>query len=108
MPGKVYLTKHAERDLEELYDFLCAHDSQAKAQKVLGKIEDVIAGLTKSPDRGNYPKELIALGIKTFREVRFKPHRLIYRVINKNVYVIVIADGRRDFTTLLQSRLLEP
>ena len=40
-----------------------------------------------------------------YREIFFKPYRIIYRVMEDNVYVLVIADGRRDMQTLLQRRL---
>jgi toxin ParE1/3/4 len=35
-----------------------------------------------------------------------KPYRILYRVIGNKVYVLLIADGRRDVQTLLQRRLL--
>ena len=47
------------------------------------------------------------MGIREFREVFFKPYRIIYKVVGKNVYVLLIADGRCDLQTLLQRRLLE-
>jgi len=31
----------------------------------------------------------------------------MYRIMDKNVYVLLIADGRRDMQTLLQRRLLD-
>jgi hypothetical protein len=58
------------------------------------------------PDRGTHPKELIAFGIREYREIFFKPYRIIYRVMNKNVYILLIADGRRDMQTALQRRLI--
>ena len=48
-----------------------------------------------------YPKELIALGIREYREVFFKPYRMICRVIGRDVYVYLIADDRRDMQSLL-------
>ena len=62
---------------------------------------------SKSPERGAYPKELVLLGIREYREVFFKPYRIIYRILDKNVYVLLIVDGRRDLQLLLQRRLLE-
>ena len=53
------------------------------------------------------PKELLALGVREYREVFFKPYRIIYRVQDETVYVLLIADGRRDMQSLLQRRLLE-
>ena len=48
----------------------------------------------------------MGLGIKEYRQVFFKPYRLIYRVMNADVVVYVIADGRRDMQSLLTRRLL--
>ncbi|MBA3017875.1 MAG: type II toxin-antitoxin system RelE/ParE family toxin, partial [Desulfobacteraceae bacterium] len=45
-------------------------------------------------------------GIRDYREIFFKPYRIIYRIDNENVYVYLIVDGRRDMQTLLQRRLL--
>jgi toxin ParE1/3/4 len=58
------------------------------------------------PARGSYPRELLDLGIKEYRQVFFKPYRLIYRVVARDVIVFVIADGRRDMQSLLARRLL--
>ncbi len=63
--------------------------------------------MSESPERGAYPKELLALGIRDYREIFFKPYRILYRVLDKNVYVLLIADGRRDMQSLLQRRLLD-
>jgi toxin ParE1/3/4 len=103
----VLLTDDAAHDLEELYDHIARHDAQENADYVLEQIEKAFAGLSESPERGAYPKELLALGIREYREIFFKPHRNIYRVIDGSVYVLLIADGRRDMQTLLQRRLLE-
>ena len=107
MSSTVFLTADASRDLEEIYQYIARHDAPEKAEQVLSKIERSIKNLSKYPERGVYPKELLSLGIRDYREVFFKPYRLIYRVINDRVYVLLIADGRRDMQTLLQRRLLE-
>jgi toxin ParE1/3/4 len=104
---EVSLTKDAARDLEELYDYITLNDSPGKADHVLEGIEKTLSSLSKFPDRGAYPKELLELGIREYREVLFKPYRIIYRVIEKKVYVLLIADGRRDMHSLLERRLLE-
>jgi toxin ParE1/3/4 len=106
MPFEVLLTDDAVRDLEEVYEYIAEHDSPGKARKVLDKFESVFASLGDAPDRGSRPKELTALGIQEYRQVMFKPYRIIYRVIENNVYIYLIADGRRDMQSLLQRRLL--
>lgn len=107
MSYAVFLTDDAAADLEELYDYLDTHTVDGRADYVLGEIERVFLSLDSEPDRGSFPKELLALGIRDFREIYFKPYRIIYRVIEDRVYVLVIADGRRDMQALLQRRLLQ-
>ncbi len=106
MPFAVLLTDDAAQDLDDLYDYIARHDAPGKADYVLNQIEKAFTGLAESPQRGAYPKELLALGIREYREIFFKPYRVIYRVIDNNVYVLLIADGRREMQTLLQRRLL--
>ena len=106
MPFAVFLTDDAARDLDELYDYIILHDAPQKAGYVLEQIERAFSRLSEFPGRGAYPKELLALGIRDYREIFFKPYRIIYRLMDKNVYVLLIADGRRDMNTLLQRRLI--
>jgi toxin ParE1/3/4 len=102
----VLLTADAVRDLEEIHGYIAEHDAPAKADYVLDRIEDVVETLSTFPERGAYPREFLALGIREYRETRFKPYRVIYRIIGKRVYIYMIADGRRDMQTLLERRLL--
>jgi toxin ParE1/3/4 len=106
MPFAVLLTADAVCDLEDLYQYIAVHDAPGKADHVLTNIEKVFGGLSESPERGVYPKELLALGIRDYREIFFKPYRVIYRVTDEVVHVLLIANGRRDMQTLLQRRLL--
>jgi len=107
MPFAVLLTNDAARDLNELYDYIAVHDSPRKADYVLEQIEKTFSTLSEFPERGVYPKELLKLGIREYREIFFKPYRIIYRVMDRNVYVLLIVDGRRDMQSLLQRRLLD-
>ena len=106
MTFSVLLTRDAEGDLEELYDFIAEHDAPSKADHVLDRIQKVIDTLATFPERGSYPKELLALGIREYRQTFFKPYRVIYRIVGQHVYVYLIADGRRDMRSLLERRLL--
>ena len=107
MPFQVYLTDDATRDLEELYNYIELHDVPAKAEYVLEKISKGFISLSENPQRGTCPKELLAVGLREYREISFKPYRIIYRVLGENVYVLLIVDGRRDMQALLQRRLLQ-
>lgn len=104
---EVLLTEGAERDLQDLFDYIAEHDSPAAAGRVLDRIERSIASLSSMPERGSFPRELAALGIHDYRQVFFKPYRLIYRIVGTCVYIYLIVDGRRDMQALLARRLLE-
>ena len=106
MSFSVLLTDDAARDLEDLCDYIDLHDVPYKADYVLEQIEKACSSQSEKPHRGAYPKELLSIGVREYREIFFKPYRIIYRVIENNVYVLLIADGRRDMQTLLQRRLL--
>lgn len=102
----VLLTAGAEQDLESIYDYIAAFDTPTSADYVLDSLLKTAESLSSLPQRGSYPQELLALGIKEYRQIFFKPYRIIYRVIDQRAYVHVIADGRRDMPSLLTRRLL--
>ena len=106
MAYKVLLTAGAEQDLEDIYDYITESDSPAKANYDLTRLLEAAGHLPAFPERGSRPKELQALGIREYRQTFFKPYRLIDRVIGKQVFINVIADGIRDMQPLLQRRLL--
>ena len=102
----VELTQGAEDDLEAIYDYLAENRSVDDAEALLDALLEKVAMLERFPLRGNVPKELDALGIREFRQVQLWPYRLIYRVAGGTVFILLIADGRRDMQTLLEARLL--
>ena len=103
---EVLLTEGAEQDLEAIHDYISEFDCVANANYVLGELMDVVETLSKLPERGSYPKELVGLGIKEYRQTFFKPYRVIYRVTGSQVIIFLIADGRRDMQSVLARRLL--
>lgn len=106
MKYEVLLTSGAEKDLEALYDYIAEHDSLMSADYVLDQLLKVAEGLSNFPERGTYPRELSEIGIREYRQVLFKPYRLIYRVLGERIFVYLIVDGRRDMQSLLSRRLL--
>lgn len=103
---EVLLTEGAEQDLEAIHDYICEFDCVINANYVLDELMSVVESLSKFPERGSYPKELVGLGIKEYRQTFFKPYRVIYRVTGSQVLIYLIADGRRDMQSVLARRLL--
>jgi len=106
MPFVVLVAPVAERDIEDISDFVAVRDGQAKAGYVFKKIRNAIESLSEIPERGAYVRELRALGVQEFREIFFKPYRIIYYVDGKRVSVVLVADGRRNMQALLYQRLI--
>lgn len=111
MPGttakfEVLLTQGAEQDLEAIHDYISEFDRVANANYVLDQLMELVEKLSRFPERGSYPKELAALGIKEYRQTSFKPYRVVYRVAASQVIIYLIADGRRDMQSVLARRLL--
>lgn len=106
MKFEVLVTDSAERDLEDLYDFIASEDSLESADYVLDQLLKVQDRLRMFPERGTYPKEMLELGIHDFRQVFFKPYRVVYKIENQQVLIYMIVDGRRDMHALMGRRLL--
>ncbi len=103
---EVLLAGGAEQDLESIYDYISEFDSVVNANYVLDELMAVVESLSKFPERGSYPKELVSLGIKEYRQTFFKLYRVIYRITGSQVIIYLIADGRRDMQSVLARRLL--
>jgi len=102
---QVRITDEAERDLEDIFDYIARSDGIDRANYILDQLENRIIALELKPQRGHYPPELEQLGIKSFREIFFKPYRIIYEIDGSKVIIHVCVDGRRDLQTLLARRL---
>jgi toxin ParE1/3/4 len=106
MAYAVLLTAAAEHDLAAIYDYIAEHDSPKSAGYVLDRLSEVAEKLSAMPERGAIPPELRSLGMTEYRQLYFKPYRVIYRVAENQVIIYLIADGRQDMQALLARRLL--
>jgi toxin ParE1/3/4 len=102
---RVRLVAEAEEDLLRIVTYIAANDSAESAERVLAGIERVLTALETLPERGHLPPELERIAVRGFREVRFKPYRVIYEISDRDVLVHAVLDGRRDMTTLLERRM---
>lgn len=78
MKYEVRITNVAREDLYSIYRYVANNDLRGKADHLLGNIERAMASLETMPSRGSFPPELQRWGIFDFREIFFKPYRIIY------------------------------
>ncbi|MBI0103568.1 type II toxin-antitoxin system RelE/ParE family toxin [Gilliamella sp. W8145] len=81
----VALTQDTETDLEAIYDYIAEYDC---------------------PENGSIPKELLDLGNRDYCQTLFNSYRLIYKIIDQQIVIFLITDGRRDMQALLTQHLL--
>jgi toxin ParE1/3/4 len=103
---RVRIAQETEEDLVELVDYIARHDSVERANYVLERLLAICTRLEQHPERGHFLPELRSLGIKTYREVHFKPYRVIYEVIGREVVILLIVDGRRSLQAILERRFI--
>lgn len=112
--AEVVLTLGAEHDLAGIYRRRMAQrgpDGEDGAEALLDRLVTAIESLAEWPARGPVPPELEAVGIDAYRQLSLRPYRVIYLPedggeAGARVTVMIVADARRDFRTLLEERLL--
>ena len=108
MKYSVHVVLDAETDLWDLYHYVAQSDSVEKADRLIDNLNETIKSLEAFSLRGHCPPELERVGIRDFKEILFKPYRIIYQAAASDVFIYCILDGRRQLTDILQERLLRP
>jgi len=103
---RVRITEDAEQDLIDIYWYVARQDSVEQADQLLDQLEASCLRLAQLPQRGHIPPELERIGMTIYREIHFKPFRIIYEMIGQDVFVHCVLDGRRALQSLLERRLL--
>lgn len=107
--AEICYTEQARVDLRQIFEQRLAQrgaDGWDGARALIAEILATIASLADYPERGPQVPELVDLGDKRWRQVLHAPYRVVYHLEGDVVTVAMVADGRRDFSTLLQRRLL--
>jgi toxin ParE1/3/4 len=105
MTYSVRMTSAAWRDLEEIYEWIAENNSPENAGYVLDRLTEAAESIAALPSRGSRPKELPPGVRSEYRQVFFKPYRVIYEVLRNEVVIHLIADGRRNLQSLFLRRL---
>lgn len=106
MKYKVIILPEAKADILGIYLYVAENDSPSRAEKLLHNLEKRFEALSHSPERGHLVPELQRIHVKVFREIHFKPYRILYQIVEHDVYIHAVLDGRRDLQELLELRLL--
>jgi toxin ParE1/3/4 len=105
---KVLVTPQARTDIRGIHEFILQREGAQRAAGVLQDLKDAVFSLASTPLRGKEPAELEPLGATYYLQIVAKPYRILYYVQGQAVQVVLVADGRRDFASLLDLRLRKP
>lgn len=101
----VFWPDNAEKDLTAIIDHIAAESPQT-AMSILDKIRQAASNLETMPERCRIVPELQKFGIFQYRELILPPWRIIYRISERNVFVLLVIDSRRDIEGILFDRLI--
>ena len=103
---EVIWTKKAEYDLELIIEYIKV-DSIDIAKNIFFEIRDQCNELSIFPESKRIVPELQQIGISQYRELIHKRWRIIYKIENDKVYILIVADSSRDIQDTLFHRLLK-
>ena len=102
----VYVNKTAKNDLREIIKYI-SKNNPMNGLSILKRIEERISTLDLFPERGGYVPELLKNNIKDYRQLIESPWRIIYKINNNIVNVLLIIDSRRNAEDILIERLIK-
>lgn len=103
----VIILPDAQEDLLSLQEYMLDKWGEIEWLKAEDEIFEKLEKVDTESFPGTAVKELASVGIFEYQNVFTSHHKLIYRRIDGDIYVYVIAGHRQDFPTLLMKRLLK-
>lgn len=89
----------AERDLQQIYDFI-AEDNPAAAQAFVTQLDEKIGNLGRFPESGHIPRQAY-LKAKGYRILVIGDYLVFYRIKSKVVKIDRVIHGKRRYEFLL-------
>jgi plasmid stabilization system protein ParE len=103
----VIILPDAQDDLLWLQEYMLAQWGEASWLKAEDEIFDKLAKVDAGLFNGTPVQELAEVGILDYQNVYTSHHKLVYRRLDSDTYVYLVAGHRQDFPTLLMKRLLK-
>jgi len=105
-PYEVFWTNVAENDLKDIVEYITEEDRLQTALKIVKQIRKKAQNLYTLPERGRIVPELQEQGIFQYREIVVSPWRLIYKIVERKIFVLSVIDSRRNVEDILLRRIV--
>ncbi len=102
----VIWTKNAEFDLESIIEYIKT-DSIKIAREIFFEIKNRCNDLSILPNSRRIVPELQQIGVLKYRELIYKRWRIIYKIENDEIFILVVVDSSRNIEDILFQRLLK-
>ena len=102
---KVQIPSSVVCDIQEIVAYI-AEDNAVIALEILDRLESKINSLKEYPERGRVVPELLNQNIVEYHEIIEAPWRIIYKIIDSNVFILTVIDGRRNVQDILLRKLM--
>ena len=102
---KIKWASPARDDINEIIDYI-AKTNEIFAVKVLDKIEEKVEKLKTFPTFYRIVPELEKYGYYIYREIIVDYWRIIYKIENNLVYIMLVIDGRRNIEDIILKIIL--
>jgi len=103
---KVIWTKSAELDLELIIEHIKLNSINI-AKKIFFEIKKESNNLHTLPERKRVVPEFQQIGIVKYREIIYKRWRIIYKIDDEKIYVLIVVDSSRNVEDILFQRLIK-
>ena len=103
---KVIWTKNAELDLELIIEYIKINSINI-AKEIFFEIKQETNKLHTLPQRKRIVPEFQQIGIVKYREIIYKRWRIVYKIDEEKVYVLIVVDSSRNLEDILFQRLIK-
>ncbi|RZV18434.1 type II toxin-antitoxin system RelE/ParE family toxin [Aliarcobacter butzleri] len=103
---QVLWTKSAKDDFELVIEYIKL-DSISIAKEIFLGIKNECESLYYFPKRKRVVPELQQIGIFKYREIIYKRWRIIFKIENQKVYILLVVDSSRNLEDILFQRLVK-
>lgn len=102
---KIIWTETAKNDLNQIIDYI-ALEKEDVAKSIYIRIKEKVNSLKIMPNKNRIIPELQSVGIELFRETIDNPWRIMFRISENEVFILLIIDGRRNVEDIIFEKLI--
>jgi toxin ParE1/3/4 len=102
---RVKWTAPAREDIIEMREYISLTNPNY-AVKILNKIEDHVKQLKMFPERFRFVPELEKYSYLLYREMIIEYWKVIYKIENDIVYIMLVIDGRRNLEDIIFKKIV--